>query len=93
MLADEIVHQLRQILRASPQRRQLDGHRVDTVQKIQTERAVCHLLAKVAVRHRYNPGLDRASFVSAHPHVRAVLQNLQQLRLNANIQAADLIQE
>ena len=66
---------------------------VTAVKKVQPKRSVCHLIAKVAVGHRNHPRLDGPGFVSAHPHERAVLQDLQQLGLDANIQAAYLIQE
>src|SRR5947209_8806724 len=90
---DEIIDQNTQVGDPLPQRRKVDRHRIDSIKKVQTERPRFHLVAKISISSRHQAGRDRARLVTAYPHKCAILKDLQQLRLNIEVKAADLIQE
>src|ERR1700733_4696197 len=93
IVIDEVVDQNGKVCNSLAQRRQIDGHCVNAKEKVQAKCAVLDLITEIAVGGRDQPGGDGAGFMASHPDEGTVLQHLQQLRLNGEIQAADLIEE
>ena len=93
IVVDEVVDQDGQIGDSLTQGRKIDGHRIDAEEEVQAEGSVLDLVAEIAVGGRDEPGGDGAGFVAADADEGAVLQHLQELGLNGEIEAADLVEK
>ena len=93
IVLDEIVDEDRQIGDALPQRRKINGHRVDAEEEVQTEGSVLDLGAQIGIGGGDEAGGDAAGLMAADADEGAVLEDLKQFGLNAQIEAADLVEE
>ena len=66
---------------------------VDTEEEVESEGAFLDLGTEVSIRDRDEAGVDGAGFVTADAGEGAILKNLQELRLDAHVETADLVEE
>lgn len=93
IVLDEVVDEDWQVGDALPQGWEIDGHGIDAEEEVETESAVFDLAAEVSVGGRDQAGVDAAGFVAADADEGAVLQDLEELGLNAEVEAAHLVEE
>ena len=91
--ADEMAHQVRHILGAIPERRQAQGHDVETIIEIFAKQALVDQDLEILVGGGNNAdiGLDRGA--ATHRRVLALLQHAQQPGLGVHRHVADLVEE
>ncbi|MCY1004801.1 hypothetical protein OV079_04280 [Nannocystis pusilla] len=83
----EVAHQLRDVLHALAQRRQLDLHHPQAVQQVPAQ------VARVAVGRRDHAHVDRHRHVAADDVDHPLLQHAQQLGLQRRRQLGHLVEE
>src|SRR6516165_5497173 len=93
VMIDEVIDQQRQVGDSLTQRREVDRHSVDAEEEVEPEGSGLHLRPQVAVGGGDEPGINGSGFVSTHADEGSVLQHLQQLRLNIQVEASDLVEE
>src|SRR5262245_44767089 len=92
-LAHEVLDECRNVLAPLAERRHVDGHDVEPVVEVLTERALAHRAPEIHVRRRQDPHVDRHRADPAEPLDLALLQDAQELRLQVEAQGADLVEE
>ena len=92
-LAQEVAHQVGNVLAAFAQRRQAQRHDIEPVIEILAEQALLNELAQIAIGGGDDAhiGLDRRA--PAHGGVFALLQHAQQPRLRFQRHVADFVEE
>ena len=93
VVVDEVVDEDGKIGESLAQRWEVDGDGVDAKEEVEAKCAGFDLLAEVSVGYRDEPGGDGAGLVAAHAGEGAVLEYLEELGLDREIEAADLIEE
>src|SRR5258705_8877197 len=93
ILAHEVGGQVGQIRLALPQRGHPDGHHVEAVVEVLAERARPDRLPQVGVGGRDDPHVDLDGAGAAEPLDLPLLQGAEELRLQVDAQAADLVEE
>ena len=81
VVRQEELHERRDLVAPLSQRRQRDADDVQPEEEVLAEEPVAHRLLEVAVRRRHDPHVDADIITAAEPRELAVLQDLQQLRL------------
>src|SRR6185312_6779175 len=90
---DEVAGEGIEVFETLAQRRQLDADDVDAVIEVAAELAARHLVLEVAVGGEEHAGAGADLLASAEAEEAAVLQQLQQLVLQAELEFADLVEE
>jgi hypothetical protein len=83
----------RDVLAALAHRRQLDVDHAQAEVQILAEAAAVDLLAQVAVGRGQDPDVDLDRAIAADPLDLALLEHPQQLRLERDVELADLVEE
>jgi hypothetical protein len=92
-VAQEVVGQPGDVLAALAHRRQLDVDHAQAEVQIFAEAAAVDLLAQVAVGRGQDPDVDLDRAIAADPLDLALLEHPQQLRLERDVELADLVEE
>ncbi len=92
-LLAQIFNEVRNIIAAVAQRRERDADHVDAVKKIGAESARLDFLLQLSVRRADYARIHSFLFVVADAREMAVLQDVQQLRLQARVELGDFIKE
>src|SRR5215469_805446 len=93
VMVDEVIDQQRQVGDSLAKRREVNRHGVNTEEEVEPEGSGLHLRPQVAVGGGDEPGVNGPGFVSTHTDEGSVLQHLQQLRLDVQVEASDLVEE
>src|SRR5579871_2228531 len=93
IVLDEIVDEDGQVCDALAQRGEVDGHCVDAEEEVKAKSAVFDLAAEVGVGGRDEASGDGTGLVATDADEGAILQNLEELGLDAEIEAAYLVEE
>ena len=93
MLLQEVRGQKRDVLRARPQRRDLDREHGEAVEQIVQEGAFTQRRLQIAVRGRNHPDVDRDGGRAPDAPDLAFLEHPQQLGLQRGGHVADLVEE
>ena len=92
-LGEEVVHELRDVLAALAQRRELDVDDREAEVEVLAEGALVDHLAQVAVGGGEHAHVDLDDLVAADALDLAVLEHAQQLGLQVEVELADLVEE
>ena len=92
MLA-QIFDEVRNIVAAIAQRRKRDADHVDAIEKIGAKSAGLDFLLQIAIGRADHARVHALFFMVADAREMAVLQNVQQLRLQAPVELGDFVQE
>ncbi len=92
-LADEMPRQIRDVFLAFAQRRNVHGQHVQTVIQVFAKRALFERRAQIHVGGGDHAHIDVPDFVAAQPLELALLQDAQQLHLDAGRHVADFVHE
>ena len=93
ILLREVMHKQRNVLRAFPQRRDVDGKDIQPVVKIVAELAVLDHLFQVAVGGGDQTHVHALSVCAAQPFEFPLLQSAQKLGLDFRRNVADLVEK
>src|SRR5579859_4640663 len=93
VILEEVRDEIRNVVGAFAQWRQMQIHDVDAVKQVGTEGAVFNLLFEFAVRGADYAHFDFLVFLRADAAELTVLQKLQQLRLQRHIEFGNFIEE
>src|SRR6185436_18154294 len=92
-LAEEVLHEERDVARPLAERREPDGHDVEAVKEVLAEGAARDELLEVAVRRRHEAHVDADRLDAADPLELALLKSAQELHLHLDGDLADLVEE
>ena len=89
----EIFDEIRNIVAAIAQRRQRDGDHVDAIEEVGAKTAAGDFLVEQAIGGADHAGVQLLFFVIADAREMSVLQNVQQLGLQAGIYLGDFVEK
>ena len=92
-LADEVLHEMRNVLPPLAQRRQAQRDDVQSVKQVFPERALAHRGPQVGIGGREHADVHGDRPLAAHPLDLPLLEHAQELGLQLEAQRADLVQE
>src|SRR5205085_3975367 len=88
-----MVREQHDVAPALAQRRRLDAKDVDAVEQVGKKAAVANGAGKVEVRRRHDRAAQHAVASAAEPAKLALVDDLQDLRLQVEAHASDLVEE
>src|ERR1041384_3373091 len=93
MFVDEMQDQRFEVRRAVPERRYVDRKNIQAMKQVVAEGAVRNHLLQVAIGSGNYPNADGDLSIFADREHLIFLQDAEQLRLQRQVQVADLVQE